>query len=302
MSPLAAGELRGVLLRAWTGVLCISFSAIFVRLSEVPAVQSAFWRTGYAAIFLAIVALARRERLADLFFPGTLVAGMLLGADFLAWHGSIVRIGAGLATVLPNLQLVGVGILGIFVFRERPRLLFWLGVPVVFAGVWLLGVVGRPVAQGASVPLGVLLGVVTALFYTAYLLTLRWARLRRPALSTLAVVASLTFGAALVTGIGAVVDGVAAVPEGLEANLWLLCLALGSHVGGWLLLASSIHRIPAALTSVTLLLQPVLSILWGALLLAEPIGWSQIAGAAIVLSGVAVAHQGAARPAPAGGE
>jgi drug/metabolite transporter (DMT)-like permease len=68
-------------------------------------------------------------------------------------------------------------------------------------------------------------------------------------------------------------------------------LALGSQVVGWLLLTSSIHHLPAAATSVALLLQPVLALVWGAVLLSEPIGVPQVLGAAVVLVGVALAHR-----------
>ena len=108
------------------------------------------------------------------------VAGGMLGADLVAWHVSIGLIGAGLATVLPNLQVLIVGIAGDRRVRgEAPTAAFWLPLPVVGAGVWLLGATGKPVVAGGDVVLGVALGLLTALFYSAYLLLLRLARMRR---------------------------------------------------------------------------------------------------------------------------
>jgi len=80
----------------------------------------------------------------------------------------------------------------------------------------------------------------------------------------------------------------------LAANGWLLMLALGSQVCGWLRLSSSIHRLPAAMTSIALLAQPVLTLIWSAVFLREPVGSIQVLGAAVVLVGVGVAHRAVA--------
>ncbi len=283
---------------AFAGVLCISFSGILVRLSGVPPVVSALWRTLFASAFLLALSALRRERCSDLLAPLPLLAGALLGADLLAWHGSIVRIGAGLATVLPNLQVIGVGLVSMLLFGERPGRLFWLGLPPVFGGVWILGATGAPVAPDASVAWGVTLGLITAAFYTGYLLVLRQARLRHPERSTLATVSALTLGAAAVTACGALVDKDLSLPPSWAATGWLVLLGVGVHSLGWLLLTASIHRIPAALTSVALLLQPLLALGWGIVFLAEPIGPAQAIGALLLLAGVGLARRGAASAAP----
>ena len=166
-------------------------------------------------------------------------------------------------------------------------------------GIAVLSVVGRPLAVDGSVLLGVFYGVLTALAYAAALVVLRLSRARSPDTAGVSVLWSLTLGAAVVTGLVAASQGVAA-PAGWPADGWLLLLALGSQTAGWLLLTSSIHRLPAAATSVALLLQPVLALLWGWLLLGEPLGLPQLFGAAIVLTGVTVAHRAVARaPTPA---
>jgi drug/metabolite transporter (DMT)-like permease len=276
------------------GTVLISFSGIFVRLADVEPARSAFLRGAYALpVFVLLVLWARRRRpaggrppLRAAFVPMAALAGGLLGADLIAWHESIAILGAGLATVLPNLQVVLVGLAGVLLLGERPRWFFWVAVPAVLAGVWLLAAAGRPVIEGGSVPLGVAFGVLTAVFYAGYILVLRVARTRHPGAGVLEVMASATFGATVVTGVFAATRGVAAPAFSWPADGWLLALALGSQVIGWGLLASSIHRLPAALTAVTLLLQPALALVWGGLLLAEPIGAVQLLGAGVVLAGV----------------
>jgi drug/metabolite transporter (DMT)-like permease len=102
-----------------------------------------------------------------------------------------------------------------------------------------------------------------------------------------------TLGATLATFVPAAATGVAG-PAGWPADGWLLMLAGGSQVIGWLVLTTSIHHLPAAATSVALLLQPVLALVWGAVLLSEPLGLAQVAGAVTVLLGVGLAHRGVA--------
>ncbi len=289
--------------RPWLGAVLISFSAVWIRLADVEVARSAFLRGAYALPFLAALvwwygrSRPRAEARRLWLLPWSLLAGVLLGVDLVAWHASIGILGAGLGTVLPNLQVVFVGVAGVVLFRERPGRGFWAAVPLIFAGIWLLAVVGRPVTADGSVPVGVLYGVVAALTYAGMLVFLRVSRARRPGAPGVAFLFSLTLAATVVTGMFAATQGVAG-PAGWPADGWLLLLAVGSQVAGWLLLASSIHLLPAAATSVALLLQPVLALLWGGLLLGEPLGMPQVAGAAVVLAGVVLAHRSIATRAP----
>jgi drug/metabolite transporter (DMT)-like permease len=289
-------------LRPWLGAVMISFSAVWVRFADVEPARSAMLRATYALPVLLVLVLVRARRHGPpdgpgagwrtWLLPGAVGAGILLGIDFVAWHESIAIIGAGLGTVLPNLQVVFVGIAGVVLFRERPAGSFWAALPIVLVGIWLLGAVGRPIVDGASVALGVVYGLIAAITYAGCLVWLRMARARTTSAAAVTVLLSLTVGSLLVTGPVAAYEGVAG-PAGWPADGWLIVLALGSQVVGWLLLTSSIHVLPAAATSVALLLQPVLALGWGALLLAEPLGVAQLTGAAVVLLGVALAHHGA---------
>ncbi len=279
-------------LRPWLGAVMISFSAVWVRLADVEPARSALLRVVYALPVLAVLVALRGGSGRRWLVPGALVAGLALGIDFVAWHESIERIGAGLSTVLANLQVVFVGLAGVLLFGERPGRGFWFALPVVLTGIWALSTVGRPVAEGGSVVAGVVFGVVTAVAYAASLVLLRVARSRSTAahVDGISAMWSLTLGATIMILPIAAVQGVAG-PAGWPADGWLIALAVGSQVVGWLLLTSSIHRLPAAATSVALLLQPVLALTWGALLLAEPIGPAQVGGAMLVLAGVAIAHR-----------
>lgn len=110
-------------LRALAGVVGISFSAIFVRLSDSSPSTAAFFRAAYALPLLVLLWLPERKqdhrsprvRLTAVF------GGAILGADLAAWHRAIESIGAGLATVLGNTQVVMVAFAAWWLFGERPR-------------------------------------------------------------------------------------------------------------------------------------------------------------------------------------
>lgn len=299
-------------LRPWLGGVLISFSGVWIRLADVEPLRSAFLRGAYALpLLLAILALDRRRTKARAraaggpatarwLLPLGVVSGIFLGLDLIAWHASLAIVGAGLGTVFPNLQVVFVGLASMVLFHERPHRGFWVALPIVLAGIVILGVVGRPVSVTGSFRTGALYGIATALTYAASLVVVRIARERTPEGNGVVVVFSMTLGATLVTGLVAAMQGLAG-PAGWPADGWLLLLAVGSQTLGWLLVISSIAHLPAVLTSVALLIQPALGMVWGRVLLDEPLGGPQVAGAAVLLAGIVIAQRALTDATPARG-
>jgi drug/metabolite transporter (DMT)-like permease len=282
--PLLAGVL---------GALVIAFSAILVRLAEVTPTTAAFFRCAYALPVLALLAWleqrrfgprARRDRLL------ALGAGVFFAVDLICWHYSIKAVGAGLATVLGNIQVVLVAVIAWMTLGERPGARTLGSIPIVFGGVVLIsGVVGSG-AYGDDPLLGVIYGVATAIAYAAFILILRQAGgdLRQPA----GPLFDATLSAAVFCAIGGIAIGDIDWVPGLESQAWLLLLALSSQVLGWLLISVSLPRLPAAITSIVLMLQPMTTVLLGAVLLSEKPSAVQLSGVAVVLAGVAFATVG----------
>ena len=286
--------------RPFVGAAIVSLSGVWVRLADVEPARSAFLRNAYAVpVLVGLVALERRRQRsrgvapAPLLQPWALAAGLLWAVDLTLWHAAIGILGAGLGTVLPSVQVVVVGLAAVVLLGERPRVGFWLALPLVLGALAGLGLTGRSVVPGGSVPLGVALGSGVAFVYAGALLLLRRARAADPAGSGVLALLWLSVGGAAGAGVAAAATGVVG-PAGWPADGWLVALALGSQVVGWLLLTSSLHRLPALATSVALLLQPTLAVVWGVVLLGEPLGATQLAFAALLLVGVAVAHRAVA--------
>ena len=223
-------------------------------------------------------------------------AGVFFAADLVLWHRAIEQVGAGLATVLGNAQVVLVGVFAWALLGERPQRSSLFAIPIVGAGVLLISGALEQSAYGANPSLGAVYGVLTAVAYAGFLLTLREGSrdLRR--------VAGPLFDATYVSmlccaAIGAVVGDLDLTPS-WAATAWLVLLALSSQVAGWLLIAVSLPRLPAVVTSILLTLQPVCSVVFAALIVSESPSALQLAGAGCILAGLVAATVGR-RDAPA---
>ena len=219
-----------------------------------------------------------------------LVAGVFFAGDLLLFHHAILLIGAGLATVLVNLQVVFVTLAAWLIWHERPTLAQTLAIPMALTGVVLISGVLDSGAYGDDPALGALLAILTAVCYAGYLLLLRKGRDRRRAAGPIfdATVACLL--AALAAGV--VVGDLDPWPS-LPVHAWLLLLALTAQVGGQVMIAVALPRLPAAATSLILLIQPVLATVVAAIVLAESPSSTQLVGVVLILGGVLL---GTARP------
>jgi drug/metabolite transporter (DMT)-like permease len=273
--------------------VCIASSGVLVRLSGAGPETVAVFRCVYALPLLGAFAMWERRALGRLpIRTGQLawIAGVFFAIDLVAWHHAIEAVGAGLATVLGNLQVLLVGFIAWFLLSEKPTKGLIAAVPVVLMGVVLIsGVIGGD-AYGESPVAGVLFGALTSIAYAGYILTLREGSrdLRR--------VAGPLFHATLVAALSAlvysVVTGTLAAPEGADSHGWLALLSFTSQGVGWLLISLSLPRLPAALTSMLLLLQPVGAMILAGVVLEEDPSPAQIAGAALILCGVIVSTRG----------
>jgi drug/metabolite transporter (DMT)-like permease len=284
---------RNVRICAVLGAVAIAFSSILVRLSHASPSTAAIFRCAYALPLLWLIANREDRKLGRRPWRQrgpAIASGVFFAADLLLWHRSIGDVGAGLATVLANVQVVLVPLVAWAILSERPGRQVLAALPVSLLGVLLISGALEHGAYGRNPTRGTVFGLGAGVAYVGFLLLLRrgGADLRRPAGPLFDATATATV---LCVVAGVVIGDAKLVPSWPSAG-WLITLALTSQVLGWLLITSSLPRLPAALTSLLLTVQPVGSVALGALIFGESPSGLQLIGVAVIL----VALLGATRP------
>jgi drug/metabolite transporter (DMT)-like permease len=301
MHRLIGGLSERPRLTALLGAFCIAFSGILYRFADVTPETASVFRCLYGLPLLALAAAVEQRRFGPLSRRAVglaVVAGVFFAADLLFWHHSIDAVGAGLATVLGNLQVVIVAIAAWLLFGEKPSRRTLAAIPLILAGIALIsGVVGAD-SYGRDPTLGVLLGVLTAIAYAGYLIVIRRVGGNRSAGPVAIATASTALVALLAGGL---IGGLDLLPS-WPAHGWLVLLGISAQSAGYLLISYSLPRLPAVATSIILLVQPVIAVFLAIGLLAEAPSIAQLAGVGLVIGGIALASiklRSVARPAPA---
>jgi drug/metabolite transporter (DMT)-like permease len=277
-------DARFALLRLIAGAVMISFSAVFVKLATVPPTSSAFYRCAIGGAVLAGYLAWRRQKLWDggRGFVLLALAALFFALDLVAWHRSILYVGPGLSTLLANFQAFVLALVAVLVFRQRVSGWTLVAIPLAFVGLgMIIGFDWSGLA--AQDRLGILFGLLTALFYSGYLLSLRQARLATPGRTPAGDLALVSIvSAALLAGIARVEDASLSVTTITDAGVLVAYGVTGQVLGG-VLISSSLAYVPAARAGLILLLQPGLSYLWDVWIFHHPMTPVQVAGAAIAL-------------------
>jgi len=287
-------------LTATLGAATISWSAILVTLAHQGAATTAFLRCALAVPALLVLAIIEQRRLGPRPLAGRLyaiVAGVFLAIDLVLWNHAIADVGAGVATVLGNLQVLFVALLAWLLLKERPGSRYLVMLPVVMTGVVLVsGVVGSG-AAGEHPAAGIGYGIGTSAAYAVFLLIIRQTAGQTPHVA--GQLADATVGAAAGSLVIGMLTGGVRVAVGWPAFGWLVMLALLSGTLGWLLITSSLPKLPAAVSSLLLLLQPAGSLVLADVVLGQHPTLIQVTGAVLVCVGVlAVTWNRSPRSAP----
>ena len=281
------------LIALFAGATFIALSPIWVRIADVGPTASAFWRVFLAVPLLWILFFslqANERKVVPLQWRSMLAAGVAFAGDLAFWHWSIQFTSVANSTLLANLASIFVTLAAWVLWKERPSAMFLAGLAAALAGVGLL--VRASLEFSPTALLGDGLGVVTAMFYAWYLLSVKGLRDRGAAtLQLMAVTTTLT--AAILLPV-ALASGEALLPGTATGWLKLLGLAWISHAAGQGLIAYALAHLPAGFSSVGLLFQPVMAALFAWVLLGEPLSALQVAGGLVVLAGIALARRGSA--------
>jgi drug/metabolite transporter (DMT)-like permease len=287
---------------AVVGALAIAFSGIFYRWSGVSPATGVVFRCLFGLPILLLVARAEvleRGPMSRRTIAVSVLAGVFFAADLITFHVVVDLMGAGLATVMGNLQVVLVALAAWLLLGERPRREVFVAIPVMLGGVVLIsGVLGAE-AFGADPRAGVAVGLVTAIAYSGYLLVIRRASPDHRPAGPVAIATAVT---GLLAGVfGAAVGGLDLAP-GWPALGFLIAYGVVSQSIGYVAIQSALPRLPAVISSVLLLVQPVATLVLAVVLLGEDPSGEQLLGVVLVVGGIALATGALARISSAAGK
>ena len=272
------------------GAVAIATSALFVKVSEAGPVATAFWRVFLALpILWAWSMLEQRERHSLSFATDKrllIAAGLLFAGDLAVWHWSIVLTSVANSTLLANLAPIFVTLAAWLLFRQQLSAKFLLGLATAITGMVVL--IGGDFRLSGTELAGDALGVVTAMFYAGYQLTVTRLRAR---VATSSIMAWSGLFTVIVLLPIALASGEQMLPVSGVGWVKLIGLALISQVAGQSLIAYAMAHLPATFSSVGLLLQPVMAAVFAWILLGEAVGTLQFIGGITVLIGIRIVHQ-----------
>ena len=291
---MSADSNRRTMLIALAGAVAISFSPVFYIYSDTNPSTGAFFRMLYALPALALLAyLVRKSDTRSSRTRWTAFgAGLILAPDMLAYHSSMIFIGIGIATLIGNSQVIIVTLVSWKLFGEKPNPAILLSLPVVVVGLALIsGIADSDLSDEWDPVKGVVFGMMAAFFYSSFLILFRYSN--RELAPSSSVQLDATAGAALgllVLGL-LPLSSIAIEPLELQPTWpghgWLIVLAMLCQVAGWLAIAHALPRLPAAHTSFAVLLQPVLTLVWGYVILhQEGHSQNQVIGIFLVLAAI----------------
>lgn len=282
---------KGTLLVA-LGAIVISFSAVFVRLSDTGPTVDGFYRMLFGGMGLLLISLIKRERphMNSGFKPWWLcfLAAIFFAGDLAFWHRSIDAVGPGVATLITNAQVFFLVLISALFLNEKPSLRIFIALPLAIFGLFLLvGIQWRYLSPAYH--LGIYQGLIAAVSYSLFILCLQRSRaLSKPFAATLNLALQSLLSAAIL-GLLAFWQGESFIAHGWLNWTYLLAYGLLCQIGGWLLISYGLPKISLLTGSFLLLLQPTFSFIWDVLFFHRPTPFIQVVGFVLTLVAIYIA-------------
>jgi len=282
MTDLVSRPVAGIFL----GAIIISFSSVMVTLSHVNPIISAFYRVFFGCLFL-LVPCGLNNEFKQIGLRPCLVAvgcGLFFAVDLISWHFCIGYVGPGLATILGNMQVFIMALVGAFFFKEKLGTAYVIALPLAILGLYMI--IGMDMAQlTPKYLMGVGLGVITALSYSVFLLLMRIVHSGDDVPMFLYQVIMTGF-CALIIGSIAVFMGRSFIIPDFSSLAALVGLGLLSQGLAWVIISHYLPRVDTSRAGLILLLQPALSFVWDVVFFDRLTGMMGWLGVSIVLAAI----------------
>tara|TARA_B100001778_G_scaffold9091_2_gene7328 strand:+ start:2301 stop:3170 length:870 start_codon:yes stop_codon:yes gene_type:complete len=272
------------------GAIAIAFSPIFVRFSDVDPIMTAFYRIFISLpFFLFFSSFNIIEKVKFPEFNNSyvifLVSGIFFALDLICWHWSIKLTTVSKATFLSNLAPIVVIIFSLIFLKERFSKFFYLAVLLSMVGMLML--LGESFKFNKSQFIGDLLGVLTAVWYGSYIVTI--SQLRKKYNST-----SIMFLSGIVTAIILLIVSIlfeqSLIPQSLFTITIIFLLGFICQFMGQSFITYSLAYLSASLSSLCLLIQPIAATVLAYFFFQEKLTTIQFFGSALILIGIYIAR------------
>ena len=266
------------------GIICISFSPIFVKLAGTSPLGAAFYRVFVAWLCLLPYCIIKKKlRIDKRQLLIAVAAGIVFASDISVWNMSLLKISATVSTLIANLAPVWVGLMSYLLFKKRSGNFFWIGTGIAIVGMVVL--VGYQHILHLEFNAGILLATLASLLYAGYILITK---------NIMAGIDVFTFMFYSMLGAGVFLFFVNVFAGSnfthFPVNVWLYFVGMGllCQLLGWLTINYSLRYLESTKVAIALLSQTVFAGLLAAFLLDEQLQAKELIGSAIVLAGIAV--------------
>ena len=272
------------------GAIAIAFSPIFVRFSDVDPIMTAFYRIFISLpFFLFFSSFNIIEKVKFPKFNNSyvifLVSGIFFALDLICWHWSIKLTTVSKATFLSNLAPIVVIIFSLIFLKERFSKFFYLAALLSMVGMLML--LGESFKFNKSQFIGDLLGVLTAVWYGSYIVTI--SQLRKKYNST-----SIMFLSGIVTAIILLTVSIlfeqSLIPQSLFTITIIFLLGFICQFMGQSFITYSLAYLSSSLSSLCLLIQPIAATVLAYFFFQEKLTTIQFFGSALILIGIYIAR------------
>ena len=247
-----------------SGAFLISFSPVFVNLVSLEPTVSGFYRMLFGSIALFIIYLIKNNEnpLRKNISKFIVLGAILFSLDLWFWHRSVIYVGPGLSTLLANFQILILPFLALIFFNQKTQRIQIFSIFLGLLGLFLITGQSWDIA-GNNYKLGVLFGLLTAISYAGYIISIK--RIDHNAAVNSDPIFNLLFISLISAGLLFLFSIIEQVPLEIKSSrelIWMICYGLFSHVLGWFFILNGLQKISAVTAGIILLTQPILSYVW----------------------------------------
>jgi|TARA_B100001750_G_scaffold57879_1_gene45760 drug/metabolite transporter (DMT)-like permease len=247
-----------------SGAFLISFSPVFVNLVSLEPTVSGFYRMLFGSIALFIIYLIKNNEnpLRKNISKFIVLGAILFSLDLWFWHRSVIYVGPGLSTLLANFQILILPFLALIFFNQKTQRIQIFSIFLGLLGLFLITGQSWDIA-GNNYKLGVLFGLLTAISYAGYIISIK--RIDHNAAVNSDPIFNLLFISLISAGLLFLFSIIEQVPLEIKSSselIWMICYGLFSHVIGWFFILNGLQKISAVTAGIILLTQPILSYVW----------------------------------------